>query len=56
MPQAMQDRMQTLMQRNAKGSISSQEHKELQELVERGNRLTLRKAEVAAILKQRDEP
>ena len=53
MPDSVQDRLQVLMDRNTQGTIESDEHDELQTLVERGDRLMVRKAQAAAILKQR---
>ncbi len=53
MPAAMQQRLETLMNRNSLGKISGQEVSELEQLVERADRLMLRKAEAAAILRQR---
>ena len=56
MTQAVQTRMQILMDRNTQGRITPDERRELQQFVERGDRLMLRKAEAAAILKQRGHP
>lgn len=56
MPQAIQERMQPLMDSNNLGTITTDEYAELSELVERGNRLTLRKAWAAAILMERGHP
>ena len=42
-----------LMDKNSCGAITDDEHAELEQLVERGDRLMLRKAEAAAILRQR---
>ena len=53
MPKRDQGRMQSLMTRNNFGDISPEEHKELTTLVERGQRLTLRKAWSAAVLIER---
>jgi hypothetical protein len=53
MPLAAQARMQVLMDRNSRGQLSEAERQELEELVERGDRLTLRKAEAAALLTER---
>lgn len=53
MPQKMQERMQALMDKNTFGTITPEEHDELTELVERGQRLTLRKAWAAGILMER---
>lgn len=46
----LQARMQVLMDKNTQGQLDASEHEELEELVERGDRLTLRKAEAAALL------
>lgn len=46
-------RMQALMDRNSSGEITDSEYEELTTLVERGQRLTLRKSEAMALLKQR---
>lgn len=48
-----QARMGQLMDRNSKGALSQKEQEMLIALVERGDQLMLRKAEAAAILKQR---
>ncbi len=48
-----QMRMQELMDRNNLGTITEAEHQELETLVERGNRLILRKAEASVILTRR---
>jgi len=53
MSQSVQDRMQTLMDRNSQGTITPDERDELEKLVERGNRLMVRKAEAAGILMER---
>lgn len=50
MPQDVQDRMQVLMDKNNHGTISDDEYAELEILVERGNRLMVRKAEAAGLL------
>jgi hypothetical protein len=49
----LQTRMQELMDRNNFGTISGVERAELEALVERGNRLMLRKAEASALLTRR---
>lgn len=49
----LQQRMQVLMDKNSLGTITSDEHMELGDLVERGQRLTLRKSEAAALLTRR---
>jgi hypothetical protein len=48
-----QARMQVLMDKNTQGEIVSEEYQELNELVERGQRLMLRKSEAAALLTKR---
>ncbi len=53
MPENAQSRMQLLMEKNNFGTIADDEFEELEGLVERGNRLMLRKAEAAAILMER---
>lgn len=53
MSDEVQQRMQLLMTRNARGVISPLERRELEQLVERGNRLMLRKAEAVALLIER---
>jgi hypothetical protein len=53
MPSKAQDLMQVLMDKNTFGTISPEEYQELTELVDRGQRLTLRKAWAAGILMER---
>jgi hypothetical protein len=53
MPEDLQARMQELMDKNSLGSITPEEYGELEGLVERGQRLMLRKSEAAALLTQR---
>ena len=53
MPDDLQVRTQDLMDKNSMGAIVSKEHSELKALVERGQRLMVRKSEAAAILTQR---
>ncbi|TVR21481.1 MAG: hypothetical protein EA396_07975, partial [Anaerolineaceae bacterium] len=53
MPKIIQQRMALLMTKNTQGTITDAEHKELTELVERGNRLTLRKAQAMKYLTER---
>jgi len=53
MPQSQQDRMQILMDKNNQSSLTGDEHSELSNLVEDGQRLMLRKAEALKILIQR---
>ncbi len=50
MPKAVQEHMSVLMTGNTRGTITSNEYSELSELVERGNRLTLRKAQAMKYL------
>lgn len=45
-----QARMQILMDKNSLGTIGKSEYQELEQLVERGQRLMLRKSEAMAIL------
>jgi hypothetical protein len=53
MPDQVQARMQILMEANSRGTIVPDEFDELTALTERGQRLTLRKSEAAALLTQR---
>ncbi len=53
MPDDLQIRMQDLMDKNSFGAITSDEYIELEGLVERGQRLMVRKSEAAALLTQR---
>ena len=53
LPASIQARMQTLMDENSRGKISDADYTELGKLVERGQRLTLRKARAAALLTRR---
>ena len=53
MPKAVKERMSILMTRNTRGTITGDEYSELTELVERGNRLTLRKAQAMKYLTER---
>jgi hypothetical protein len=52
MPDDLQARLQDLMDKNSLGSITPAEHTELESLVERGQRLMVRKSEAAALLTQ----
>jgi hypothetical protein len=54
MPADVQARAHELMDKNSRGSITDAEHAELGSLVERADRLMLRKAEAAFILRTRD--
>jgi hypothetical protein len=53
MAKPVQERMSVLMTRNTRGTITEAERTELTELVERGNRLTLRKAQAMKYLAER---
>lgn len=53
MPADIDARLQILMDRNNFGTITPTEYAELEQNVERGNRLMLRKAEAAALLTAR---
>ena len=53
MAQTLQDRAHMLLDKNSLGTITDDEVEELEQLVERGDRLMLRKAEAAALLKNR---
>jgi hypothetical protein len=53
MPSARQQRMQALMDKNNFDSISDDEHDELTQIVELGQRLMLRKAEAMKLLMDR---
>jgi hypothetical protein len=53
MPEEVQQRAHVLMERNARGQITDTEYTELQHMVERGDRLMVRKAEAAALLRAR---
>ncbi|MHB8629200.1 MAG: hypothetical protein ACYDEO_23730, partial [Aggregatilineales bacterium] len=52
-PAEIAERQRALMDQNNFGSITPEEYAELEQLVERGNRLMLRKAEAAALLTER---
>ncbi len=54
MPEELQVLMQALMDKNSSGTLTSEEHRELEILVERGQRLILRKSEAATLLTHRD--
>lgn len=56
MPQAKQAIMQSLMDKNTAGTITEEEHQQLSDLVEQGQRLTLRKAEAMKLLIERGYP
>ena len=50
---ALQERMSLLMDRNAKGTITDDEYRTLSALVDRGQRLTLRKSQAMKLLLDR---
>jgi len=53
MQKALQEHMAALMTKNTQGTITPAEYTALTELVERGNRLTLRKAQAMKYLTER---
>lgn len=53
MSASLQSQMQHLMDGNSKGTLAAEEQTTLENLVERGQRLMLRKSEAAALLTQR---
>jgi hypothetical protein len=53
MADSVQEHMQALMDKNSLGTITPDEYSELEQLVDRGQRLMLRKSEAAAILTRR---
>src|SRR5690606_34908444 len=53
MQKPLQERMSVLMTKNTKGTITDDEYAELTQLVESGNRLTLRKAQAMKYLTER---
>ena len=53
LPEDGQARAHALMDKNSRGVMTDEEHGELEKLVERGDRLMLRKAQAAAMLRQR---
>lgn len=55
MPEEVERRAHALMEQNSTGAISEAERVELEQLVERADRLMLRKAEAAALLKGRGQ-
>jgi hypothetical protein len=56
MPDAVQSRAHDLMNRNSQGTLSEAERSELDALVDRADRLMVRKAEAAALLRERGYP
>lgn len=53
MPTVRQERMQILMDGNTKGTLTYEEYRELEQLVDQGQRLMLRKGKAAALLTER---
>ena len=53
MSEELQTQMLALMDKNSLGTITAEEYSELTALVERGQRLMVRKSEAAALLTQR---
>lgn len=53
MASSLQEQMQRLMDGNSRGTLTPEERNTLENLVERGQRLMLRKSEAAALLTQR---
>lgn len=53
MARVVRERMSVLMSKNTRGTITDNERVELTDLVERGNRLTLRKAQAMKYLTER---
>jgi len=53
MPEHLQSRKQVLMDKNTMGNLSTEEYADLESLVERGQRLMIRKSEASAILTNR---
>ena len=53
MSEDVQTRAHVLLDKNSRGTITDDEHAELEHLVERGDRLMLRKAEAATILRKK---
>ncbi len=53
LPAAIQQRAHALMSRNNTGQLDDHEQQELDDLVDRADRLMVRKAEAAAILRER---
>jgi hypothetical protein len=56
MPEDVEKHAHALMDKNSRGTITDDERAELEKLVERADRLMLRKAEGAAILRERGIP
>ena len=53
LPEDVQARAHTLMDKNSRGVMTDEEHGELEKQVARGDRLMLWKAEAAAMLRKR---
>jgi hypothetical protein len=53
MAENLQTRLQDLMDKNSLGTITSEEYRELEGMVERGQQLMVRKSEAAALLTRR---
>jgi hypothetical protein len=53
LPEEVQARAHTLMDKNSRGVMTDEEHVELEKVVARGDRLMLRKAQAAAMLRKR---
>ncbi len=53
LPAAVQAKMQVLMDKNSFGTITESERSALEDFVERGQRLMVRKSEAAALLTER---
>lgn len=53
MPAELKSTMQTLMDKNTTGIITSDEHEQLIQLVERSEKMMLRKSEATALLKSK---
>lgn len=56
LPESVQERAHILMDMNSRGNLDEDEYTELQGLVDRADRLMLRKAEAAAVLRDREYP
>lgn len=56
MPEAIEARAHTLMDKNSLRQITDEEYAELEQLSQRADRLMLRKAEAASILRERGYP
>jgi hypothetical protein len=56
LPEDVQARAHNLMEKNTRGTISSSESTELEALVQRADRVMVRKAEASTILRERGYP